>query len=112
MTGARVPAAPAFEVRLPDLGTPGEVTVLEVLVKVGDLVEQEQALLTLESEKATMDVPATTAGKVSRILGAVGRQGGDGHTRARTRSNRPGRRRGRWQGSNARGHGTGVAAAE
>ena len=68
MTGVRVPAAPTFEVRLPDLGTPGEVTVLEVLVKVGDLVEQEQALLTLESEKATMDVPATTAGKVSRIL--------------------------------------------
>ncbi len=68
MTGARLPAAPTFEVRLPDLGTPGEVTVLELLVKVGDQVEQEQALLTLESEKATMDVPATAAGKVSRIL--------------------------------------------
>jgi dihydrolipoamide dehydrogenase len=68
MTGARPPAASSFEVRLPDLGTPGEVTVLEVLVKVGDQVEREQALLTLESEKATMDVPATAAGKVSRIL--------------------------------------------
>ena len=68
MTGARLPAAPTFEVRLPDLGTPGEVTVLELLVKVGDPVEKEQALLTLESEKATMDVPATAAGKVTRIL--------------------------------------------
>jgi dihydrolipoamide dehydrogenase len=68
MTGAQTPAAPPFEVRLPDLGTPGEVTVLEVLVKVGDQVEKEQALLTLESEKATMDVPAPAAGRVSRIL--------------------------------------------
>ncbi|MDH4312313.1 MAG: dihydrolipoyl dehydrogenase [Gammaproteobacteria bacterium] len=68
MTGARPPAASSFEVRLPDLGTAGEVTVLEVLVKVGDQVEKEQALLTLESEKATMDVPAMVAGKVSRIL--------------------------------------------
>ena len=61
-------AAPPREERLPDLGTPGEVTVLELLVKVGDQVEKEQALLTLESEKATMDVPSTGAGKVSRIL--------------------------------------------
>jgi dihydrolipoamide dehydrogenase len=68
MTGARIPSAPTFEWRLPDLGTPGEVTVLELLVKVGDQVRREQALLTLESEKATMDVPATAAGKVSRIL--------------------------------------------
>ena len=42
--------------------------MLELLVKVGDQVEKEQALLTLESDKATMDVPATVAGKVSRIL--------------------------------------------
>ncbi|MCX7054104.1 MAG: dihydrolipoyl dehydrogenase [Proteobacteria bacterium] len=68
MTGAQTPVASSFEVRLPDLGTPGEVTVLELLVKVGDQVEKEQALLTLESEKATMDVPATAAGRVSRIL--------------------------------------------
>ena len=54
------------------MASPGEVTVLELLVKVGDQVEKEQALLTLESEKATMDVPATAAGKVSRILVAAG----------------------------------------
>ena len=68
MSGGNPSVAPPVEVRLPDLGTPGEVTVLELLVKVGDQVEKEQALLTLESEKATMDVPATAAGKVSRIL--------------------------------------------
>ncbi len=68
MTGNQPAATSAIEERLPDLGTPGEVTVLEWLVKVGDQVEKDQALLTLESEKATMDVPATTAGKVSRIL--------------------------------------------
>ena len=66
--GVRPSAAPLHEVRLPDLGTSAEVTVLELLVKVGDQVAGEQALLTLESEKATMDVPATTAGKVAKIL--------------------------------------------
>ncbi len=66
------PVVPTFEMRLPDLGTPGEVTVLELLVKVGDQVEKEQPLLTLESEKATMDVPATAAGKVARILVKAG----------------------------------------
>jgi len=69
---SKPPVVPTLEVRLPDLGTPGEVTVLELLVKVGDQVEKEQALLTLESEKATMDVPATAAGKVARILVKAG----------------------------------------
>ncbi len=72
MTGNKQAATTVLEERLPDLGTSGEVTVLELLVKVGDQVAKEQALLTLESEKATMDVPATTAGKVSRILVKAG----------------------------------------
>ena len=66
--GARPSGASLLEVLLPDLGASTEVTVLELLVKVGDRVVGEQALLTLESEKATMDVPATTAGKVAKIL--------------------------------------------
>ena len=69
---AQPPVVPTLEMRLPDLGTPGDVTVLELLVKVGDQVEKEQPLLTLESEKATMDVPATAAGKVARILVKAG----------------------------------------
>jgi dihydrolipoamide dehydrogenase len=69
---AKPPTASTLEVRLPDLGTSGEVTVLELLVKVGDQVEKEQPLLTLESEKATMDVPSTAAGKVASILVQAG----------------------------------------
>ena len=69
---AQPPVVPTLEMRLPDLGTPGDVTVLELLVKVGDQVEKEQPLLTLESEKATMDVPATAAGRVARILVKAG----------------------------------------
>jgi dihydrolipoamide dehydrogenase len=56
------------QMRLPDLGTTDAVTVLEVLVRVGDDVTPDQPLLTLESDKATMDVPATSAGRVARIL--------------------------------------------
>jgi len=56
------------QVRLPDLGTTDAVTVLELLVRVGDDVALEQPLLTLESDKATMDVPATDVGRVARIL--------------------------------------------
>jgi dihydrolipoamide dehydrogenase len=69
---ARPPVVPTLEVRLPDLGTAGDVTVLEWLVKAGDQVVKEQALLTLESEKATMDVPATAAGTIARLLVKAG----------------------------------------
>ena len=65
------PGAPR-QVRLPDLGTTDAVTVLELLVRVGDDVAPEQSLLTLESDKATMDVPATDAGRVVRILVSPG----------------------------------------
>jgi len=68
------PAGPGAlrQLRLPDLGTTDAVTVLELLVRVGDDVALEQSLLTLESDKATMDVPATDAGRVVRILVAPG----------------------------------------
>jgi dihydrolipoamide dehydrogenase len=60
------------QVQLPDLGTTDAVTVLELLVRVGDDVAPEQSLLTLESDKATMEVPATDAGRVVRILVSPG----------------------------------------
>ena len=47
------------ELRVPDLGTTQDVTVLEVLVEVGARVAVDAPLVTLESDKATMDVPAT-----------------------------------------------------
>jgi dihydrolipoamide dehydrogenase len=61
-----------IEVRVPDLGNFAEVAVIEVLVKVGDTVEVDTPLITLETEKATMDVPSTTAGSLSAILVKAG----------------------------------------
>jgi dihydrolipoamide dehydrogenase len=56
------------ELRVPDLGTSQDVTVLEVLVEAGSQVAVDAPLVTLESDKATMDVPATAAGTVLRVL--------------------------------------------
>ena len=58
----------ATEVTVPDIGDFTDVPVIEILVSVGDSVEPEQPLVTLESEKATMDVPAPSAGTVKEIL--------------------------------------------
>ncbi|MGB1581800.1 MAG: biotin/lipoyl-containing protein, partial [Nevskiales bacterium] len=55
------------EIRVPDIGDFDAVPVIEVLVSVGDQVDKEQALITLESDKATMDVPSTEAGTVAEI---------------------------------------------
>ncbi len=60
------------EQRLPDIGDFKDVEVIDILVKVGDQVELETPLVTLETDKATMDVPATVAGRVSEIRVAVG----------------------------------------
>jgi pyruvate dehydrogenase E2 component (dihydrolipoamide acetyltransferase) len=57
----------SIEVRVPDMGNFSEVGVIEVLVKPGDLVELETPLVTLETEKATMDVPSTAAGVVQSV---------------------------------------------
>ncbi len=59
-------------VRVPDIGDFTDVPVIELLVAVGDEVGAEDPLLTLESDKATMDVPAPEAGTVEEILVAVG----------------------------------------
>ena len=53
-----------IEVKVPDIGDYDGVPVIEIAVKVGDMVEKEQSLITLESDKATMDVPSPQAGKV------------------------------------------------
>jgi pyruvate dehydrogenase E2 component (dihydrolipoamide acetyltransferase) len=55
------------EVRVPDIGAIDSVTVVEVLVKVGDTVEVETPLVTLESDKASMEVPSPAAGVVKEI---------------------------------------------
>lgn len=59
-------------VKIPDIGGATDVDVIEVLVKPGDVIEAEAALLTLEGDKATMDVPSPSAGKVVAVSVAVG----------------------------------------
>ena len=61
-----------IEQRVPDLGEFKDVEVIEVLVKPGDRVEPEMPLITLETDKATMDVPATAAGVVEALQVAKG----------------------------------------
>jgi pyruvate dehydrogenase E2 component (dihydrolipoamide acetyltransferase) len=65
------------EARVPDIGHAG-VPVIEVLVKVGDRVEKEQSLITLESDKATMEVPAPFAGTVKELKLKVGDEVSEG----------------------------------
>ena len=60
------------EVRVPDIGDFTDVPVVEVLVAVGDAVAPEDPLITLESDKASMDVPAPEAGVVEELLVDVG----------------------------------------
>ena len=62
----------AVEVKVPDIGDFDEVAVIEVLVKVGDTVKAEQSLITVESDKASMEIPWSTAGVVKEIKVAVG----------------------------------------
>ncbi|MGB6639313.1 MAG: biotin/lipoyl-containing protein, partial [Thermoanaerobaculia bacterium] len=61
-----------IEIRIPDIGDAEDVQVVEILVAPGDQVAAEDGLITLESEKASMDVPSTTAGKVLEIHLEVG----------------------------------------
>jgi len=65
---AHAAVAKVVPVMVPDLGDFKAVDVVDVLVKVGDVVELESALATLETEKATMDVPSTAAGRVTEVL--------------------------------------------
>ena len=61
-----------MEVVVPDLGDFADVEVIEVLVKAGDSVAAEQGLITLETEKATMDIPSPAAGTISALKVKVG----------------------------------------
>ncbi|HRD75595.1 MAG TPA: FAD-dependent oxidoreductase, partial [Hyphomicrobiaceae bacterium] len=61
-----------IEVRVPDIGDFKNVPVIELLVKPGDDVKADDPLVTLESDKATMEVPSPTAGKVTRIAVKIG----------------------------------------
>ena len=66
---AAAPAAASVQdVHVPDIGTSGKVKVIEVLVKAGDTIEADQSLITLESDKASMEIPAPAAGVVEEVV--------------------------------------------
>src|SRR6202163_1839642 len=64
--------AQTVEVKVPDIGDFTDVPVIEVLVKAGDSVKAEDSLVTLESDKATMDVPSPSAGVIKDVKVKVG----------------------------------------
>ncbi|MEX5541675.1 dihydrolipoyllysine-residue acetyltransferase [Pseudomonas poae] len=72
---AETPAAPAAapaeatvqDIHVPDIGSSGKAKIIELLVKVGDTVEADQSLITLESDKASMEIPSPAAGVVESI---------------------------------------------
>ncbi len=65
-------AAGALEVRVPDIGDFKDVAVIEVLVKVGDSIKAEQSLVTVESDKASMEIPSSSAGVVKELRVKLG----------------------------------------
>jgi pyruvate dehydrogenase E2 component (dihydrolipoamide acetyltransferase) len=69
---ATPPAGATVEVRVPDIGDFNDVPVIEVFVKPGDIVRPDDPLVTLESDKATMDVPAPIGGVVEGVRVGVG----------------------------------------
>ena len=60
------------EILIPDIGNFDSVDVIEILVKPGDKVNKDDPLITLESDKASMDIPATESGIIKEIKVSVG----------------------------------------
>ena len=67
-----------IEVKVPDIGDFDSVPVIELFVKVGDTIKVDDAIATLESDKATMDVPSSAAGVVKEVLVSIGDKVGEG----------------------------------
>ncbi len=61
-----------FEIKIPELGDFKDVEVIEILVKAGDQIEKDQALIMLETDKATMEVPATQSGEIISLSVKLG----------------------------------------
>ncbi|WP_066161528.1 dihydrolipoyllysine-residue acetyltransferase [Aliarcobacter skirrowii] len=75
--------AKIYDIFIPDLGADKDVDLIDIMVKVGDKVEVEDGLITLETEKASMDVPTTHAGIIKEILVKVGDKANSGDLIAR-----------------------------
>ena len=64
--------ANSFTVEIPDIGNFDSVEVIDILVNEGDKIVKEDALITVESDKASMDIPSPTEGIIKKILVKVG----------------------------------------
>ena len=82
-----------IEMKVPDIGDFKEVEVIEVLVKAGDTVKPEQSLITVESDKASMEIPASAAGVVKEMRVKVGDKVSEGAVLLMPRQALPGRPR-------------------
>ncbi len=69
---------PVIDIQVPDIGDFKDVAVIEVLVKPGDSVKAEQSLITVESDKASMEIPSSHAGVVRELKVAIGDKVGEG----------------------------------
>jgi dihydrolipoamide dehydrogenase len=67
-----------IDIKVPDIGDFAEVAVIEVLVKPGDTIKAEQSLITVESDKASMEIPSSHAGVVKGAARQARRQGRQG----------------------------------
>jgi dihydrolipoamide dehydrogenase len=99
--------ANTIEIKVPDIGGSGSVPVIEILVQVGDTVAKEQGLVTLESDKATMEIPTSVAGVVREIKLKIGDEVSEGsviaivETQAEAKSASPSPGEGRGEGANS-----------
>src|ERR1044071_151917 len=66
------------EVKVPDIGDCKDVEVIELLVKPGDTIAVDQSLITVESDKASMEIPSSTAGVVKELKVKIGDKGSEG----------------------------------
>src|SRR3954451_13911622 len=74
------PSTDTTQVTVPDIGDFKDVPIIEILVKEGDAINAEDPLLTLESDKATMEVPAPSSGTREKMLVKVGDKVSEGTT--------------------------------
>src|SRR5659263_673146 len=65
-------ATSLIEITAPDIGDFDEVSVIEVLVKAGDTIKAEQSLITVESDKASMEIPSSEAGVIKELKVKLG----------------------------------------
>lgn len=72
-------AAGPVTINLPNVGDFADIEVIEVLISAGDQVQEEQSIIVLESDKATMDIPSTTSGTVESVSVSVGDRISEGH---------------------------------